>query len=209
MARRRMLQRVAIVVAVVLVAGAIGGYLVLRPKPASAAGCGTVQTISQYDPSTEDRAHIGSASEVPTPPALSTYPSTPPASGPHDPSPQPAGTYESPPDVYRTIHSLEHAAVIIWYDPSATGSALDELKAYYQDPVQQDHVIVAPYSFPDQGTAGSLPSGKSMVLVAWHHEQSCNNVSLDAAKSFVGSYRYDPQRPAAYKGDAPEVGSAI
>jgi hypothetical protein len=148
-------------------------------------------------------------SPVASPPALSTYPSTPPASGPHDPVPQPAGTYDTPPNVYRAIHSLEHAAVIIWYDPSATGSALDAIKAYFQDPVQQDHVIVAPFSYPDQGASGALPSGKNMILVAWHHAQTCASVNLDAAKTFVASYRFDPQRPADYKGDAPEVGSAI
>jgi hypothetical protein len=207
--RRRILQRVAIVLAVVLVAGAIGAYFVLRTTPADAAGCGSVRTISAYDPSSEDRTHIGDASQVTTPPPLSTYPSAPPASGPHEPNPLPSGTYDTPPDVYRTIHSLEHAAVVIWYDPSATGSALDALKAFYQDPVQQDHVILAPYSYPDQGAAGTLPAGKDMVLVAWHRMQTCDRVSLDAAKSFVGGYRFDPQRPGAYRGDAPEAGAAI
>jgi hypothetical protein len=209
MSRRRIMQRVAIVLAVVLVAGAIGAYFILRTSPAEAAGCGSVRTISPYDPSSEDRAHIGPASSVTTPPPLSTYASTPPASGPHDPTPLSAGIYDTAPNVYQSIHSLEHAAVIIWYNPSAAGSELDALKAYFQDPVQMDHVIVAPYSYPDQGAAGSLPSGKDMVLVAWHRMQSCDNVSVDAAKSFVADYRFNPQRPADYRGDAPEAGSAI
>jgi len=209
MARRRWMRQVAIVLAVVLVAGAVGAYFLLRSSPADAAGCGSVRTIAPYDPSSEDRTHIGQASDVPTPPPLSSYASTPPTSGPHNPTPQPSGVYTQPPDVYRSIHSLEHAAVIIWYNPSASGDALDAIKAFYQDPIEMDHVIVAPYSYPDQGAAGSLPNGKDMVMVAWHHMQSCDNLSLDAVKSFVASYRFNPARPADYKGDAPEAGAAI
>jgi hypothetical protein len=209
MSRRRVMRQVAIVLAVVLVAGAVGAYFLLRSSPADAAGCASIQTISPYDPSADDRAHIGQSADVSTPPPLTSYASTPPASGPHDPTPQPSGVYEQPPNVYRTIHSLEHAAVIIWYNPSASSSELDAIKSFYQDPVEMDHVIVSPYSYPDQGAAGSLPNGKDMVMVAWHHMQSCDNLSLDAVKSFVASYRFNPARPADYRGDAPEAGAAI
>jgi hypothetical protein len=209
MSRRRIMQRVAIVLAVVLVAGAVGAYFVLRTSPADAAGCGSVRNISPFDPASENQAHIGVTESVPTPPPLSAYPSTPPASGPHDPTPLPAGIYDTPPDIYRSIHSLEHAAVVIWYNPSATGSDLDALKAYFQDPVQMDHLIVAPYSYPDEGAAGVLPAGKDMVLVAWQRMQTCDNVSLDAAKSFVADFRFNSQRPADYRGIAPEAGAAI
>ena len=75
---------------------------------------------------------------------------------------------------------------------------------------ETDHVIVAEYNYPDQGTAGTLPSGKQMVLVAWHHMQVCGKVSLDAAKAFVSQYRTPtestvPCSPPGYKGDAPEA----
>jgi len=209
MSRRKLIRQVAIVLAVILVAGAIGAYFLLRTTPADAAGCGSVQTIAPFDPSSQDRTHIGPNSDVPTPPPLSAYTSTPPASGPHDPVPMPAGVYNQPPDVYRTIHSLEHAAVIIWYNPSISSDALNEIKTFYQDPLEMDHVIVAPYSYPDQGAAGALPNGKDMVLVAWHRMQTCDNLSLSAAKSFVGIYRFNPARPGDYQGDAPEAGAAI
>ena len=113
-----------------------------------------------------------------------------------------------PPDVYRTIHSLEHGTVIVWYAPGLASSDLQKITAFYRS---FDHVIVAPYSYPDQGSAGRLPAGKQMVLVAWHHLQACGQPSLAVVKDFVASYRTPTGviRPNGYKGDAPEAGRAI
>lgn len=172
----------------------------------TAAGCGPVQTIPAYS-GAPDQAHIGS--QVPSPPPLTSYESTPPVSGPHAGSPLGVGVYDTPPDVYRTIHSLEHGAAIVWYDPSASGSELDSIKAFFDDTVHQDHVIVAPYDYPDQGDAGKLPTGKQMVLVSWHHMQVCSQPSLAVAFDFVARYRFPPPAGESYKGDAPEQGAPI
>ncbi len=171
---------------------------------AEAAGCAPVQTIPAYA-GAPDQAHIGT--QVASPPPLSSYPSTPPASGPHNPSPQGAGVYSSPPPVYSTIHSLEHGAAIVWYDPSALGQELERIKSFFDDVANSDHMIVAPYNYPDQGAAGRLPAGKQMVLVAWHHLQSCARPSLAAAFDFVAHYRFPPPAGESYKGDAPEQGA--
>jgi len=173
---------------------------------AQAAGCGPVQTIPAYS-GAPDQAHIGT--QVASPPPLSSYPSTPPASGPHDPGPLGAGVYPSPPPVYSTIHSLEHGAVVVWYDPSASGQELDRIKSFFDDAANSDHVIVAPYNYPDQGAAGKLPAGKQMVMVAWHHIESCDRPSLAAAFDFVAHYRFPPPAGESYKGDAPEQGAPI
>jgi hypothetical protein len=210
MARRRFLQHGGIAALVILVVAGVGVYVALKPNAAKAAGCGSGQTIKPY-PQDEDRAHIGLNSAVPQPPALSTYPSTPPVSGPHNQTPLGAGVYTSPPDIYRTIHSLEHGAVIIWFAPRASGNAaLQKIETFYRQAANNDHVIVAPYNYPNQGAAGALPAGKQMVLVAWHHLQACTQLSLEAAKGFVSGYRAGTSVvPAGYKGDAPEAGSAI
>ena len=144
---------------------------------AQAAGCGPVQTIPAYS-GAPDQAHIGT--QVASPPPLTRYPSTPPASGPHDPAPQGAGVYPSPPPVYSTIHSLEHGAAVVWYDPSASGKELDRIKSFFDDAANSDHVIVAPYNYPDQGAAGRLPAGKQMVLVAWPSTLSRRRTGLRA-----------------------------
>ncbi len=173
---------------------------------ATSAGCGSVQTTPAYS-GAPDQAHIGA--QVASPPPLSSYQSTPPASGPHDGSPLDAGMYSSPPPVYRAIHSLEHGAAIIWYDPAASGPELDRIKSFFNDPTHQDHVIVAPYSYPDQGSAGKLPAGRQMVLVAWHHVQACSQASLAVAFDFVAHYRFPPPSGESYKGNAPEQGAPI
>jgi hypothetical protein len=212
MARRRVLRRGGVVALAVAVVAGIGVYVALRPNPAKEAGCGTVQTIAPYDPATDDRAHISVAGTIKSAPDLSIYRSVPPVSGPHSTSPLSAGVYDSPPDVYKVIHSLEHGAVVIWWAPgSAADPGLAAIQRFYRQATNSDHVIVAPYSYPDQGAAGRLPAGRKVVFVAWHHLQGCPTISLDAAKSFVAGYRHPlgVVNPAGYKGDAPEAGAAI
>jgi hypothetical protein len=197
------------------------------PAAAKTAGCTGVQTIKAYngisdpkDPKYVDQTHIGATSAFPTAPKLSTYPSVPPTSGPHaalppdGPGPLPAGVYTTPPDIYQTIHSLEHGATIIWYNPTTTGDALNELKAFYDRKVSaasigQDRVIIAPYSYPDQGTAGQLPAGAQMALTAWHRLQICTSVSLPVAFAFTSRLSAPPAAGQTYAGEAPEAGAAL
>jgi len=240
MARRRrnrsvglVLIAVAVVVVVVAVfltsSGGGGGgnsniasaAALLKQAPAAkqSAGCDAVQTTPNYanapgaDPSI-DHEHIGSAPEVATAPALKTYATIPPASGPHDPSPLPAGIYDSPPDVYRTIHSLEHGAVIIWYAPGTTGKALDDLRAFYGQPqskadIGQAKIIIAPYDYPDQGTTGQLASGVQMAVVAWHRLEMCSSVNLAVAFDFSSRFEVPGFAGQTYAGVAREPTTPI
>jgi Protein of unknown function (DUF3105) len=211
MARRRFMQRAGIVTLVVVVLAGVGVYVALKPNIAKQAGCGSIQTIAPYNPAALDRAHITAQGTVKTPPKLSTYRTQPPTSGPHDPTPLNAGVYSSPPGIYHAIHSLEHGTVTVWFAPAAASNPeLLNIESFYRQTSNNDHVIVAPYSYPDQGAAGTLPAGKQMVLVAWHHMQQCSNFSLAVVKSFVSGYRTPTGSiPSGYKGDAPEAGSAI
>lgn len=180
-----------------------------------AAGCGTVQSTPNYqDDASLDQQHIGAGQTVAAAPALSTYATIPPASGPHDPSPLAAGVYGSPPQLSRTLHALEHGGAIIWYAPGSGGAALDALLRFYgQRPsdvdVRQDRVIVAPYDYPDEGTAGQLPDGTSMALVSWHRLQTCTDVSLEAAFDFTSQYASPTYDGRPYRGVAPEPGAQM
>jgi hypothetical protein len=214
-ARRRVYRRGVWLVAALLAVGGIAGFTIYQrgatARAIKAAGCGVVRTVPTYDPAEQDRTHILPESEVPEPPALSTYPSIPPVSGPHQPPGQQlaSGVYETPPDVYGAIHSLEHGAVAIWFDPQAPATDINQIKDFYNQPDERDHVIVAPYDYPDQGEEGSLPDGKLMAMSAWHHVQYCDQLSLEAVKAFVDDYRAATPTPAGYKGDAPEPGAAV
>jgi len=214
MAKSRRNRRVAIVVVLVLVAG-LAAFALTRPKEEKAtpgellatvdqaretAGCDAVKDVGAYQPKSQDRAHVVAAV------ALSNYPSVPPASGPHNAIPYGAGVYSTPPPIDRAIHSLEHGAAIVWYAPDASGTELERLKSFYEAIDVGGRVIVAPYDYPDQGTAGTLPAGTQMALVAWHKVQTCANVNLAAAFGFTSSYAAPPFGRRPYKGEAPEAG---
>lgn len=180
------------------------------PSPTSSgeSSCQPVQTVAPFDAEPGDRAHA----EVP----LSRYPSVPPTSGPHSAATLAAGFYPQPPPVGQVIHSLEHGAVVIWFDPSvAESEALAQIRQVMgpSGPGQNIHVIIAPYDYPAEGKVGKLPSGVTMAIAAWHRLQYCTRIDADAlrfAVDFVVMLRCHPGcNGAAYKGDAPEAGAAI
>jgi hypothetical protein len=183
-------------------------------RAASAAGCTDVATTPPFDPADQDRVHIDPNAG----PSLSVYPTTPPASGPHadiPPGPLPAGVYDSLtlPDLYRAIHSLEHGATIVWYDPSAPAERVSRLIAFYDRRLQdaevgQDRVIVAPYDFPSD-PAGLLPDARQMALAAWHRLRLCDGVDLAVAYDFTSQYSFPTSSGRDYQGEAPEPGGQL
>lgn len=213
---------VAAIVAVVVIVqpgGASGpptaDELLAQAKDATAtAGCGPVETVKPYDPADADAVHIGSDKRYMAMPPLSTYASIPPTSGPHNPVPLKAGVYDSPPPIDQAIHSLEHGGTIIWYSPDAPDAQVQAITDFYgrrisDADVGQGRLIVAPYDYPDQGPAGSLPAGKQMALVAWHRLQLCDQVSLPVAFDFTSQYSVPTVGDRKYLGEAPEPGAAM
>jgi hypothetical protein len=225
MARRRRLRRGGVWLGVAVALAAVVFLLVqvsrtgnlndeerqlldAAPAAAQAAGCSSVQTIQPYSPAEQNQAHIGTQGGPPTPPPLSSYPTQPPTSGPHNVTPLASGEYPDSPPIDQVIHSLEHGAVVIWYDPAAlTSQELTDLQTFFNKTAEREHVIVAPYDYPQEGEAGQLPEGKQMVLVAWQRMETCNTVSLPAAFEFV--YHYAARSNSDYRGVAPEAGAAI
>lgn len=217
MAKTRRNRWVAMGLVVALIAG-VGLYALTRPKEARAdpqellatvdqaretAGCGAVEDVGPYQPKSQDRSHV--VAQLP----LSSYASVPPASGPHNAIPYGAGVYSTPPPIDRVIHSLEHGAAVVWYAPDASGKELDRLRTFYEGADVGNRVIVAPYDYPDQGAAGSLPAGTQIALVAWHKMQKCASVNLAAAFGFTSSYAARPFGDLPYRGEAPEAGAAF
>jgi hypothetical protein len=228
LASKRRTRTVGIAVGALVVAAAIFAATLLPssgdlPTPqellqqaaqtADGAGCGDVTTTAPFDPADQDRIHIGGGN-VAGPP-LSQYPTTPPASGPHADVPLPAGVYDSLTlsELFRSIHSLEHGATVVWYDPAAPTDEVAKLIDFYDRRLQdaevgQDRVIVAPYDFPGD-PAGILPDGTQMALVAWHRLRTCASVDLAVAYDFTSQYSFPTVGGRAYKGEAPEAGAAI
>jgi Protein of unknown function (DUF3105) len=214
----------AAIVAVVVILQPGGGSASALPKPdellsqaqgaAAAAGCDAVQTVKPYDPADADAVHIGSDDRFLTMPRLSTYASIPPTSGPHNPVPLAAGVYDTPPPIDQAIHSLEHGGTILWYSPDTPDAQVKAITDFYGRRVSdavvgQDRLIVAPYDYPDQGAAGSLPAGKQMALVAWHRLQLCDQVNLAVAFDFTSQYSFPTAADRNYLGEAPERGASM
>ena len=114
-------------------------------------------------------------------------------------------------ELYRAIHSLEHGATVVWYDPAAPASQIAQVTGFYdrrlQDaPVGQDRVIVAPYDFPGD-PAGILPEGTQMAVVAWHRLRLCASVDLAVAFDFTSQYSFPTAEDREYAGVAPEPGA--
>jgi hypothetical protein len=181
------------------------------PSPTTTVGegsCGPVQEVPPYESEPGDRAHA----QVP----LSTYPSIPPTSGPHDSVTLPSGSYSEAPPIGRVLHSLEHGAVVIWFEPSvASSQPLQEIREFMgpAGPGLGVHIIIAPYDFPGEGEAGRLPSGVTMAVAAWHRLQLCTRIDADTLRSaadFVLNYRCPPRcNIDTYRGEAPEAGAPI
>jgi hypothetical protein len=180
---------------------------------ADAAGCGDVTTTPPFDPPDQDQTHLGDGSAGGPP--LSSYPTTPPTSGPHADVTLPAGVYDplGLAELYRSIHSLEHGATVVWYDPAAPAEKVARLLEFYDRRLQdaevgQDRVIVAPYDFPGDA-AGILPDGALMALTAWHRLRTCASVDVAVAFDFTSQYSFPTTAGRNYQGEAPEPGGAI
>lgn len=178
---------------------------------ATEAGCGEVATTPDYDPAENDRSHMTTGQIEP----LSSYPTIPPTSGPHADVPLPAGVYDSltQPQLFQAIHSLEHGATIVWYDPAAPVGKVARLREFYDRRLQdaqvgQDRVIVAPYDIPDDA-AGILPGGTEMAVVSWHRLRSCASIDLAVAFDFTSQYSFPTAEDREYAGVAPEPGASL
>ena len=226
MASKRRARTVGVTVGALLVAAVAAAVTVLPsggdfPEPAALlqrsadaaadAGCGEVQTTPSFVPEDNDRSHITTGQIE----ALASYATVPPASGPHADVPLPAGVYDSltMAQLFQAIHSLEHGATIVWYDPAAPAGPVERLRGFFDRRLQdasvgQDRVIVAPYDFPGDA-AGILPEGVRMATVAWHRLRTCADVDLAVAFDFTSQFSFPTSEDREYAGDAPEPGGAL
>jgi Protein of unknown function (DUF3105) len=94
---------IGIGVAVALIGG-LAAFVVTRPDPLEGAD------ITAYpDLGVE---HLAAGDPGPE------YNSNPPTSGPHAPQPAACGIYREPVTDIQQVHTLEHGAIIVQYDPS-------------------------------------------------------------------------------------------
>lgn len=110
------------------------------------------------------------------------YKHYPPTSGTHYSTTVAAGFYEEPQPLGAIVHSLEHGAVIIYYEPGAlSGSAKQDLKDYANTYTGTwSSVIVVPY--------GRDNPASTYALTAWRHILRLETYDEDVVRSFIAEY---------------------
>jgi Protein of unknown function (DUF3105) len=110
------------------------------------------------------------------------YPQTPPVGGDHNPVWQNCGYYAQPVRSENAVHSLEHGAVWLTYQPNLPKAQVDVLANMARS---QQFVLVSPY--PD------LPA--PVVASGWGVQEWFHSANDAGLTQFVSKYRQGPQTP--------------
>jgi hypothetical protein len=112
------------------------------------------------------------------------YPQDPPAGGPHDPSWQKCQVYDAPIRAENAVHSQEHGAVWITYQPDLPEEDVETLAAYAED---QPHVLISPYPELED----------PVVASAWGAQLRLDDVDDPRLQAFIDRYAGNgPERGA-------------
>lgn len=104
----------------------------------------------------------------------------PPAGGAHNSTPQQCAVYDNPIRDEAVIHSLEHGAVWITYQPTLPQDQINGLKSLAEgDP----YMMMSPYE--------GLPA--PIVLTAWNHQLQMQSFDKDTVERFIRSYKNNRQ----------------
>lgn len=106
----------------------------------------------------------------------------PPAGGTHDPVWQNCGVYDQEVEIKHALHSLEHGAVWITYQPELPA---DEIQKLAQYATNQSYILVSPY-----------PGLQSpIVLTAWGVQLELETAFDERITEFIAAYQNGPQTP--------------
>jgi len=130
-----------------------------------------IQDVEQFE--SQGREHV---------PGEVNYERTPPLSGSHSSRATSAGFYEEGRNLENLVHSLEHGAVIVYYDPDAltedAESDLREWASNYTDPLASVIVVPSPNDEPEA----------PYTLTAWRHRLRLSEYDPDAVRAFIAEY---------------------
>jgi hypothetical protein len=111
-----------------------------------------------------------------------TYPHNPPAGGVHSGTWQNCGIYDQPVRNENAVHSLEHGAVWITYQPALPAADVETLRGLARG---QSHMLLSPY--PD------LPT--PVVASAWGVQIFLDDANDPKLSDFARRYQQGPQTP--------------
>ena len=168
-----------------------------RGRVLIAAGIVIFFVISLFRSGTDD----SSPGDIPSPPSISAaadverfvitdvrhtdgtvaYPQDPPAGGRHAPIWQECGFYESPINNENGVHTLEHGAVWITYQPDLASAQIDVLRSI----AEEDEVLVSPYPGLDA----------PVVATSWGNQLRLGSADAPRLNDFIEEYVDGPDAP--------------
>ncbi|WP_350347778.1 DUF3105 domain-containing protein [Agromyces sp. G08B096] len=163
--RNRRIGIIAGVVAAVAVIGVLIASIVLAPKPASYSAGGSGAEIEGVETFDNPAGHVQGAVD---------YEQTPPAGGEHNPAWLNCGVYTEPVPNENAVHSLEHGAIWVTYDPELPAADLDALKAK----LPSTYVVLSPFE--------GLPS--PVVLSGWNVQLQLDEADDPRVSEFFEEY---------------------
>jgi hypothetical protein len=111
-----------------------------------------------------------------------SYPQTPPVGGNHAPVWQNCGFYEEPVADENAVHSLEHGAVWIAYQPGLPEGQIESVSRLAQ---RQNYVLASPYP--------GIPA--PVVVSAWGRQLRLEGAEDPRLDQFVRAFRLGSQAP--------------
>lgn len=111
-----------------------------------------------------------------------TYPEVPPVGGVHNPAWQTCGVYSQPVANENAVHSMEHGAVWITYQPDLPAAEVEALQTLTR---QSGHRLLSPY--PD------LPS--PIVISGWGNQLQLEKADDPRLSQFITAFEQSPRVP--------------
>lgn len=164
-ARNRRLAIIGSIVGAVAIAALLVASIVLAPKPATYTAGGEGATIEGVETFNNPAGHV----QTPV-----TYPQTPPAGGQHHPAWLNCGVYSEAVPNENAVHSLEHGALWVTYDPSLGDDELNTLKST----LPSTFTILSPFE--------GLPS--PIVVSGWNVQLQVESASDERIPAFFEEY---------------------
>lgn len=110
------------------------------------------------------------------------YPQTPPVGGPHNPTWQNCGVYSEPVMNEYAVHSLEHGAVWITYQPELDAAQVEQLAEITR---QSSHRLLSPYPGIDS----------PIIVSAWGYQLKLTSADDPQLMAFIQQYEQSPDGP--------------
>lgn len=109
------------------------------------------------------------------------YEESPPVGGEHSPLWLECKFYDDPIENEKAVHSLEHGAVWITYDPALPESDVETLR----DRLDENYMLLSPYEGQED----------RVVATAWNTQLVLDGVDDPRLDDFVTEFRQGPQTP--------------